>query len=206
MYVKSLALSFLFVVGLFVSGSSWSVPMHRHCAIVPWSLSVSDTGAMVSQSGITVVNPQPNPKPLESIGVCPYETSDLTKIDLTLTFNNIANVIIVNGGFSIQILQNGAIVAGLISDETDFEFKNRSKTTVTFPGHIEEITANERDFDFSELTSINVGVNGTVGPTGITKAEWEFSGKHYYLAPVSSSLSLMFLGAVLFSLHRRTMG
>lgn len=83
---------FVALIAFLLSPSSWSLPIHSHCLVVPWSIQ----STMFDETGVHLVAPVPSlffgllpfqPNEL-STDLCSYEISDITRIEITLIFTN----------------------------------------------------------------------------------------------------------------------
>jgi hypothetical protein len=178
-------------------------PNHLLCRIEPWSQTFSDPNITKPPTtgdryDFGYANLLLNQVPPAGTPDCQYETSDITKVDVTLTFQ----------GFPLTPVSVTVSVPGLVGTKGTMEFTSGVTKSLEFPAHAGggialHITLPNApaSVGFNELTSQN-GV-----PVYPSTATLKFSGNHYYLAvPEPSALVLLCLGVVCFSacaLNRR---
>lgn len=224
------------LVSFLLSPSSWSAPIHGHCLVVPWSIE----SRMFSETGVHLVAPNTVPSlfgllPLQpsilSTDLCRYEISDITRIDITLTFTNTgleANSSGVVVGvepnlpsiFSALPLQPG----GGATDNSPLPFVSGLSRTFPFVPHTNSDSGfiggdppthlglpNGFTFPVSFLDLIFHGhLTSTDGqPIAITDGRAVVHGNHYYLAipePPTFALSLSALLVTISSRRKRISG
>lgn len=224
------------LVAFLLSPASWSASIHSHCLVVPWSIE----SRMFNETGVHLVAPNTEPSlfgllPLQpsilSTDLCRYEISDITRIDITLTFTNTgleANSSGVAVGvepnlpsiFSALPLQPG----GGATDNSPLPFVSGLPRTFPFVPHTNSDSGfiggdppthlglpNGFTFPVSFLDLIFHGhLTSTDGqPIAITDGRAIVHGNHYYLAipePQTFALSLSALLAAISSRRKRIAG
>jgi hypothetical protein len=169
-------------------------PLHTHCSIVPWSgLTFGGLQAAVvpgSIPGLFSVDVPALPlnvTPPAGSATCPYETTDIQTISLTLTFTN---------GTGNQLVGSVLAFRGAASfrpaPDVRYIFTSGQATTLQFTAHT---LGNAYHVKPGQMFDISVyGILAPQAPTGIVRADLTASGAHYYLTPEPATAALLTLG------------
>lgn len=168
---------------------SWSLlptatfadPIHMHCATEGWSRTLNNPPFQITMEGDPAIvfknlNIAASP-PLKPN--CVYETSDITQIDVTLTFGGTSFTAAKASGSS------AADMEGATSNPAGpFTFNSGAATSITFNAH-----ANSADNVF-HVSLPGGAVNFTLADLSMirdaTNVKLDFSGTHYYIPEPAS--------------------
>lgn len=168
---------------------------HIHCDVKPWSQTINHVVSYDNTfQEIFLLDVEP-PDPTFPNPNCHYEVSDITSVELTMTFTGdpyffATNVNFSNADNSINF------------DKGAQAFNNGVPTTINLFPHTQ--TA-----DFAtQLPNAGVYIDVemhpiSMGNVNITNISAKFRGNHYYVNPEPSSFCIMALGALGLMAYRR---
>jgi hypothetical protein len=166
-------------------------PIHMHCATEAWSKTLNNPAFQISMDG----NPSIQFKNLNITASpplkpnCVYETSDITQIDVTLTFP----------GNSFTASQATGSSAAHVEDATanpngPFTFNSGAATSITFNAHSNS-ASNVLHVSLPG-GAVNFTLAGVNPLRDITNVKLDFSGTHYYLPEPSTLILAVMAGAI----------
>jgi hypothetical protein len=189
------------VLGVHVSSPA-ADPLHTHCDFKDWPpFTINNpTPTVVKSPGGTFKIEYaslllPVTPPLSTKSNCFYETSDITKIDVTLSF-------FPQSSFTARNIRGLAASTDDIDnpDPSQHTFGSRQTESLLFPAHLDCSDAFHVTLPNDKVTLQLLGIDlvgmfgdSVITPTGTTLA---FSGNHYYRTPEPSSLLLAGAGIV----------
>ena len=164
-------------------------PIHSHCATRTWSLTVNPNVSVsppASTFAITVGAVQFNQLP-PPVADCVYETSDITSIDLTLSFTNSTGIIEAQVAATNTTTQKSFLP---INFPALFSFPNgQGGTTIQFTLHTVGNAFHVMPGDLFRV----ILTTRSPPPQGAVTATLTASGNHYY-QPVPEPATMFLLG------------
>ena len=192
-----------FVVAVCVHVSSAAAdPFHTHCDFKDWAFTINNPPGTVAKNPdgqtFTIAYPSmllPVVPPLSTKPDCFYETSDITKIDATLSFSP-------QSSFTARNIRGLAASTDDIDnpDPSQHTFRSGQPESLLFPAHLDGSDAFHVTLPNDKVTLqlFRIDLVGLLGDSVITPTSTTlaFSGNHYYLTPEASILVLACTGLI----------
>jgi hypothetical protein len=184
---------------LLLPAISLADPIHDHCATEPWMRTLNNPPFQFEETGTrtNLIFPNLNiPAQPPMKANCVYETSDITQIDITLTFGGVIPMAAASANATSTADPGGATP----NPNGPFVFNSGLPTSLTFNAHSNS-AANVLHITLPG-GGFGLTLNDVTGPMGIANVKLDFSGTHYYV-PEPTAAAIATLASLMALCHLR---